>query len=197
MFSNNRILILRIFALVFLLVFLFSEPALEVTGWEALLFLFGLILVGIATVGRLWCGLYISGRKSSTLVTHGPYSVSRNPLYFFSFLGAIGLGLATEIITLALLLSLSFLLSYRTVILTEERFLEDKFGDSFRSYCATVPRFLPKWRQLNDLETLVVAPKIFLRSVSEALWFAGLVGLLEFIEALKALIGVPSYFYFY
>ena len=197
MFSKNRILISRIFAIAFLLIFLFSEPLLEDTGWEALLFLFGLILVGIATVGRLWCGLYISGRKSSTLVIHGPYSVSRNPLYFFSFLGAIGLGLATEIITLALLLSFSFLLSYRAVIRTEERFLEDKFGDSFRSYCATVPRFLPKWCQLNELETLDVAPKIFLRSVSEALWFAGLVGLLEFIEALKALIGVPSYFYFY
>ena len=119
-------------------------------------------------------------------------------LYIFSsFLGVIGLGLATEIITLALLLSFSFLLSYRTVIRTEERFLEDKFGDSFRSYCATAPRFLPRWRQLNDLETLDVAPKIFLRSISEALWFAGLVRLLELVEALKALTGVPSYFYFY
>ncbi len=72
MFSNNRILISRIFALVFLLIFLFSKPALENTAWEAILFLFGLILVGIATAGRLWCGLYISGRKNSQLVIHGP-----------------------------------------------------------------------------------------------------------------------------
>ena len=197
MFSNNRILISRIFAVIFLLIFFFSEPALENTAWEALLFLFGLILVGIATVGRLWCGLYISGRKSSQLVIHGPYSASRNPLYFFSFLGAIGLGLATEMITLALVLSFSFFLSYQAVMRSEERFLEDKFGDSFRSYCATVPRFLPKWRQLNDLETLDVAPKIFLRSVSEALWFAGLVGLLEFMEGMKELINVPSLFHLY
>ena len=197
MFSNNRILISRIFAVIFLLIFFFSEPALENTGWEALLFLFGLILVGFATVGRLWCSLYISGRKSSQLVIHGPYSVSRNPLYFFSFLGAIGLGLATEIITLALVLSFSFLFSYRSVIHSEERFLENTFGDSFRSYCATVPRFLPKWSQHNELETLEVAPKIFLRSVYEALWFAGLVGLLEFLEGIKELIDIPSLFHLY
>jgi hypothetical protein len=47
MFSNNRIFISRIFAFIFLLIFFFSEPALENTGWEALLFLFGLILVGL------------------------------------------------------------------------------------------------------------------------------------------------------
>ena len=197
MFSNNRILISRIFAFIFLLIFFFSEPALENTGWEALLFLFGLILVGIATVGRLWCSLYISGRKSSRLVIHGPYSVSRNPLYFFSFLGVIGLGLATEIITLALFLSFSFLLSYRLVIHSEERFLENTFGDSYRSYCATVPRFLPKWSQHIELGTLEVAPKIFLRSVYEALWFAGLVGLLEFLEGMKELIDIPSLFQLY
>ena len=197
MFSNNRILISRIFAFIFLLIFFFSEPALENTGWEALLFLFGLILVGIATVGRLWCSLYISGRKSSRLVIHGPHSVSRNPLYFFSFLGVIGLGLATEIITLALFLSFSFLLSYRLVIHSEERFLENTFGDSYRSYCATVPRFLPKWSQHIELGTLEVAPKIFLRSVYEALWFAGLVGLLEFLEGMKELIDIPSLFQLY
>ena len=114
-----------------------------------------------------------------------------------AFLGVIGLGLATEVITFALLLSFFFLLSYRAVILSEERFLKDKFGDSFRSYCATVPRFLPEWSRYNELERLEVSPKIFLRSVSEALWFAGLVGLVEFLEAIKGLMSVPSYFYFY
>jgi hypothetical protein len=109
----------------------------------------------------------------------------------------IGLGLATEIITLTLVLSFSFLFSYRSVIHSEERFLENTFGDSFRSYCATVPQFLPKWSQHNELETLEVAPKIFLRSVYEALWFAGLVGLLEFLEGIKELIEIPSLFHLY
>jgi protein-S-isoprenylcysteine O-methyltransferase Ste14 len=36
---------------------------------------------------RLWCSLYISGYKNSQLITSGPYSLCRNPLYFFSFVG--------------------------------------------------------------------------------------------------------------
>jgi hypothetical protein len=91
----------------------------------------------------------------------------------------------------------SFVVSYRGVIQSEERFLEDKFGDRFRSYCAAVPRFLPNWRGRKEVEALEVSPQIFLRSVSEALWFAGLVGLLEFLEAVKVSTGTPIYFQLY
>ena len=196
-FAENRILLSRLFSVCFLLLFFFTEPKLDDTVWEALLFFSGLVLVGIATVGRLWCSLYISGRKSTELVIHGPYSMCRHPLYFFSFLGVIGLGLSTEVISLAILLTFIFVFSYQSVIRSEEYFLEDKFADRFRSYREAVPRFFPKWRGHKELESLEVAPRIFLRSVSEALWFAGLVGLLEFLEAVKALTSAPSYFQLY
>jgi protein-S-isoprenylcysteine O-methyltransferase Ste14 len=42
----------------------------------------------IAILGRAWSTRYIGERKANLLVTEGPYSVSRNPLYLFSFLGA-------------------------------------------------------------------------------------------------------------
>ena len=145
MFAENRVLLSRLFAVCFLLLFFFTEPKLEDTVWEAILFFSGLVLVGIATVGRLWCALYISGRKSAELVIDGPYSMSRNPLYFFSLLGVIGLGLSSEVVSLTILLTFSFVFSYQRVIQSEEFFLEDKFGDRFRSYCAAVPRFLPNW----------------------------------------------------
>jgi protein-S-isoprenylcysteine O-methyltransferase Ste14 len=106
MFVNNRIFISRLFALVFLLLFIFTEPKLEDSAWEAILFFAGLILVGIATVGRLWCSLYISGRKSAELVVEGPYSICRHPLYLFSLLGVTGLGLASEVVCFAALLFL-------------------------------------------------------------------------------------------
>ena len=109
----------------------------------------------------------------------------------------IGLGLSSEVVSLTILLTFSFVFSYQRVIQSEEFFLEDKFGDRFRSYCAAVPRFLPNLRGHKELESLEVSPRIFFRSVSEALWFAGLVGLLEFLEAVKALTGVPSYFQLY
>ena len=50
----------------------------------------GLIWTGI--VGRLWSILYIGGHKANNVITDGPYSVMRNPLYFFSTIAATGVG---------------------------------------------------------------------------------------------------------
>ncbi len=36
---------------------------------------------------------YIAGLKSKRVISYGPYSIMRNPLYFFSSLGFIGAGL--------------------------------------------------------------------------------------------------------
>ena len=47
----------------------------------------GVLLIAIAILGRAWCTLYIGGRKAQELTDSGPYSLSRNPLYVFSFIG--------------------------------------------------------------------------------------------------------------
>jgi len=101
------------------------------------------VLVGVATVGRLWCSRYISGYKNFELIISGPYSVTRNPLYFFSFLVFTGIGLSTESVTFTLGLVLAFALVYPVIIRREERFLQDKFGRAFSDYCARTPRFFP------------------------------------------------------
>jgi protein-S-isoprenylcysteine O-methyltransferase Ste14 len=58
------------------------------------------LLVAVATVGRLWCGIYVFGRKSKALCLDGPYSICRNPLYIFTFLGALGVAAASNRIVL-------------------------------------------------------------------------------------------------
>ncbi len=52
---------------------------------------FGISLIVAAIIGRMWCTLYIGGRKSAEIVQSGPYSVTRNPLYVFSSIGAVGI----------------------------------------------------------------------------------------------------------
>ena len=65
--ASNRILVSRVFAVAFFLLLVVTESAEEGSIVSSLLFLIGLVLVGAATVGRLWCSLYISGYKSAEL----------------------------------------------------------------------------------------------------------------------------------
>lgn len=114
--ASNRILVSRIFAIAFFLLLAVTESAEEGSLVSSLLFLTGLVLVGAATVGRLWCALYISGYKSAELITAGPYSMSRHPLYFFSLLGFAGIGFATETVTFGLAFVIAFWLAYPHII---------------------------------------------------------------------------------
>ncbi len=66
---------------------------------------FGIGVIVLAILGRMWCTFYIDGRKSAEIVRFGPYSISRNPLYMFSTLGAAGIGMLTGSLTVAMVLA--------------------------------------------------------------------------------------------
>lgn len=182
--ASHRILISRGFGVVFFAVVLITESFHEGSIVSAILFLSGLVLIGIATVGRLWCSLYISGYKDSQLITTGPYSVCRNPLYVFSILGFAGIGFTTETFTLGLAPSLVFLMAYAPVVNREEQLLRLRFGPDFERYCARTPRFTPNFARFNEPDTYVVNPKLFRRTMGDVIWFLWLVGIIEFVEAL-------------
>jgi len=183
-FAAHRIGLSRLFGIAVGLVLMVSGSAWERTFMDAVLFMTGVALAGIATVGRLWCSLYIAGYKDSTLITVGPYSVSRNPLYFFSAVGAIGVGFATETVTFAAVFALWFGLFYPAVMDAEERKLRELHGARFTEYCGRVPRFFPRWRLLTEPETYAVRPDRFRGHLFDALWFVWALGLLELLEAL-------------
>lgn len=144
----------------------------------------GLVLIGVATVGRLWCNLYIVGYKNNTLLTTGPYSVSRNPLYFFSSLGAIGVGMMSESVIITATIALLFAATYPSVIRAEEHRLAGLHGESWRQYVAQVPRFWPKFSQLAEPEQYTMHPRQFRRHLFDALWFAWAAAILLLIETL-------------
>src|SRR5580704_15985945 len=86
----------------------FSRPWLDSTslgglacttvGW--LLFLTG-------GVFRLWATLHIGGRKGRIVVDDGPYSLTRNPLYFGIFLMTLSVAAFLQSVALALGLMLA------------------------------------------------------------------------------------------
>lgn len=183
-FSAHRIAASRGVALLFFAILLSVESRQEGRMASAVLFLVGLALAALATAGRLWCSLYISGYKDRELVVEGPYSISRNPLYFFSMLGFVGIGFASETYTLGIAAALFFLCAYPFVIAREERELAARFGEQFQDYCRRTPRFWPDPRLLREPETYSVRPRQFRRTMFDALWFVWLIGVVEIAEAL-------------
>jgi protein-S-isoprenylcysteine O-methyltransferase Ste14 len=145
----------------------------------------GIVLIVTCILGRTWASLYIGGRKVNSLVENGPYSVSRNPLYFFSFLGAAGVGAQVGSITLGLLCAAIAVLVFTLVVLQEERLLQLRHGAAFENYKARVPRFLPNPRLWHDAPTLTVHQLRVVRTFADALIFLLSVPAAELIEVLQ------------
>jgi protein-S-isoprenylcysteine O-methyltransferase Ste14 len=184
--TRHRTKLSQALGLVYILLFAFSEKKLE-TAMPAIteiMVILGIALVGSGIVGRLWCAQYIAGRKTASLITEGPYSVCRNPLYFFSLTGAVGVGLCTESVTLALVIPTIFAVIYPITILSEERTLLQLHGKSYSDYVSKVPRFFPKWSLFHEPASYIVDTKIFRREITDSLYFAFAVGLFEMIEEL-------------
>jgi protein-S-isoprenylcysteine O-methyltransferase Ste14 len=184
--TRYRTKISQLFGIAYLLLFAFSNKKFETSAptLTGIMIIAGCVLIGAAIVGRLWCAQYIAGRKTDCLITEGPYSVCRNPLYFFSLLGGLGVGLCTESLTLALIIPLAFAFVYPIIIRNEEKKLLTLHGEAFRLYTTSVPRFIPKWRLFHEPAQYVVNTKIYRREMMDALYFVWAVGLFEMIEEL-------------
>jgi protein-S-isoprenylcysteine O-methyltransferase Ste14 len=145
----------------------------------------GIVLIVVCILGRTWSSLYIGGRKIEELVQTGPYSVMRNPLYFFSFLGAAGVGMQVGSVVLGLICAALAVLVFSVVVRQEEQVLEQRYGRPYRDYLARVPRFLPKPSLWHDEATLTIRPPRVLMTFADALLFLLAVPIAELFEHLQ------------
>ena len=125
--------------------------------------------------------MYIGGQKNTSVVTAGPYSMVRNPLYVFSFIGAIGLVLMTHSIVIAALLLVFYLGIYPFVVAKEEANLRGLFGSDYDDYCEKTPRFVPSLK-LYSTESRVPAD---IKRMEKSLFDSGC-----FVLAFIALTGI-------
>lgn len=188
-----RITLARIFVLLLIVLIMITGSAWE--GGLALagsvLFCLGLSLATLAAAGRLWCSLYIGGRKTRVLVTQGPYSICRNPLYLFNLLGAMGVALTTKTLLFPAVVFVGFAGYFPWVIAHEEKKLTDRHGAAFAAYAALTPRFWPNLTKLSEPESYQVKPIIFRNHLFSAGGFILLVGVFEFIRGLQGLHLLP------
>jgi protein-S-isoprenylcysteine O-methyltransferase Ste14 len=111
---------------------------------------FGLALIVLAVAIAIWgrrtmhaAGTNISPlRPTTVLVTSGPFRFSRNPLYLALTFLYLGLTFAFNTWWGIIVLIPLFIIMHRGVVVREERYLEQKFGETYRRYRATVRRYL-------------------------------------------------------
>lgn len=162
----------RIFAVVLVAVLLISQPIFKAGSFmhELMLWLgYGLVIVG--AFGRVYCSAFIGGRKNDEVVRAGVFSVVRNPLYVFSFIAMVGIGLQSGMLLVTAVLITSFILYYPLVVAKEEAFLEHKFGEAYTKYKREVPRWLPNFELWNEPEQIDAKPKFIRNTILDALIF--------------------------
>ena len=92
------------------------------------------------------------------LCTSGPYSRTRNPLYWGNIIiysGVAFLGGGDLMWELVALVGLFFILQYYLIISLEEETLKIKFKDQYDLYIKNVPKLLPRitpWNNDNEIK---------------------------------------------
>jgi protein-S-isoprenylcysteine O-methyltransferase Ste14 len=157
----------------------------------------GILLISAGILGRIWCTFYIGGRKSNEVVTDGPYSIMRNPLYFFSSIASVGVGAQTGSIILALLVGTLCVIAFLIVIRREEAFLGGTFGAAYSQYCARVPRFFPNFSLFRDPETIAVSTTRVYQTLLDGLVFFIAVPLLALVEYAQIIGWLPVFLRLY
>jgi protein-S-isoprenylcysteine O-methyltransferase Ste14 len=193
---RKQVLVLGIALWVLLVLFSRSRWQETAPHIQALVEFAGLLLIFVCILGRTWCTLYIGGYKKRELITKGPYSVVRNPLYVFTSLGAAGMGAQTGSVVIALLSAAATVAIFSTVARREEAFLAATFPE-FADYAARVPRFWPRWSVWQEADELRVRPHLVRRTFLDACLFllavpgAGLLAWLQQAAGLPVLFDLP------
>lgn len=186
-----RINVLRVAFLACLPLILFSRSAWPGGVFE-LLEVLGLGLVIAAVLGRFWAILYIGGRKNEVVMQEGPYSVCRHPLYLFSTLGVLGLGLMLgSLVLTAVIGALTFAILSVTAR-KEEAFLRGTFGPAYDDYAARVPMILPRSSLFRTGPEVTVSLSHLRGNLMDALVFLLFIPLAELMEYLKELHALPT-----
>jgi protein-S-isoprenylcysteine O-methyltransferase Ste14 len=168
----SRMIQSRLVIFVAVVIVLFTKAFIDVnsTLHEGLEYI-GYVLIAVCAMGRIYSTAFLGGHKNTTLITVGAFSIVRNPLYFFSFLGMTGIGFVSGHIVLILGIPLCFGFIYHSLMVREEAFLKVHFGQDYIDYMGRTPRFIPDFSKYNAPDTVVVVPNFLKKAFFDAIWW--------------------------
>ncbi|HUQ18896.1 MAG TPA: isoprenylcysteine carboxylmethyltransferase family protein [Gemmatimonadaceae bacterium] len=103
-------------------------------------------LAGVAAAGTT---TRRRSRNVSTLITHGAFAWSRNPLYNGNFLIWMGFVVISGVMWFLPFAMLLFALEYSLIVRYEEGVLESTFGREYLEYRQCTPRWVPSKPKLE------------------------------------------------
>ncbi|MDX2033138.1 MAG: methyltransferase [Blastocatellia bacterium] len=152
--------------------------------WRSLMIGLPIALGGVLI--RAWASGHL--HKNAELAVSGPYAHTRNPLYFGSFVMAIGCAVAGGHLWLGLLLVGFFLLVYVPVMQAEVAHMQSLFADAYSRWAASVPLFLPRLTPYASGSTRGFDPQQYLHHREyRALFGLTIVMVFLFIKAARIL----------
>lgn len=110
-------------------------------GWLAVAAFAALLVTAVRAMMRAKTTVH-PNRIPDHLVTGGPFSLSRNPIYLADTLLMIGIGLITGNAWFLLLAVAAAFVTQKAAIEREERILTEKFGKRYRDYAKRVRRWV-------------------------------------------------------
>jgi protein-S-isoprenylcysteine O-methyltransferase Ste14 len=135
----EKILALSTHAIIMPAVFVYSLflPLKIGTAWLYA----GLLIFAVALVISIMALFNIASAPADKPVTKGVYKISRHPMYFSGFLMFISVGISCAS-WVVLLLAAIWIVFWRIAVPAEERFLIEKYGESYRDYMDKTPRWI-------------------------------------------------------
>ena len=108
---------------------------------ETIWFYIGLIIITIGFILSLISYSNFMSTPLDKLVVKGVYKISRNPHYLSYFFVLLG-GCIASLSWIILLITIIYFIFCHLLILSEERYLLETYGESYREYREKVPRYL-------------------------------------------------------
>ena len=122
----------------------FAQPLsgiLSAIGWLMIAAFVALNISAVRTMRR--AGTTVRpDRGTDHLVTEGPFSFTRNPLYLAGTILVSGIGLVSGIVWFLLLAVLAAFAVQKLAIEREERHLQARFGKTYADYAGRVRRWI-------------------------------------------------------
>ncbi|UCI08229.1 methyltransferase family protein [Mesorhizobium sp. B1-1-8] len=196
--QHKRLIVVQVAAVLAIVLLLFSKPFLsEGSNGHELVEMIGFSLVLACFLGRLWSILYVGGKKNNELIMAGPFSMTQNPLYFFSTVGAAGIGLMFGSVLAAATLGLASFLVFRFTARKEAEFLLGKFGAAYAAYAERTPRFWPNPTLYRDQDEWLFSTSALKSTFRDGLYFLALFPLIETVEHFRTIGMLPTLFTVY